>query len=32
MSGRARPWQKAEELLDRLDGDLPDEKFAAIKW
>ena len=24
MSGRARPWQKAKELLDGLEGDLPD--------
>ena len=31
MSGRARPWQKARELLDGLGGDLPDEKLAAIK-
>ena len=31
MSGRARPWQKAMELLDRLEGDLPDEELAAIK-
>ena len=32
MSGRARPWQKARELLDGLKGDLPDEELAAIKW
>ena len=31
MSGRARLWQKAKELLDELEGDLPDEEFAAIK-
>ena len=31
ISGRARPWQKANELLDRLEGDLPDEELAAIK-
>ena len=31
MSGRARPWQKATELLGRLKGDLPDEELAAIK-
>ena len=31
MSGRARPWHKAKELLDRLEGDLPDEELAAIK-
>ena len=31
MSGRARSWQKARELLDRLEGDLPDEELAAIK-
>ena len=31
MSGRARPWQKANELLDRLEGDLPDEKLSTIK-
>ena len=29
--GRARPWQKAKELLDGLGGDLPDEELAAIK-
>ena len=31
MSGRARPWQKAKELLDGLEGDLPDEELADIK-
>ena len=31
ISGRASPWQKAKELLDRLEGDLPDEELAAIK-
>ena len=31
MSGRARPWQKAKELLDGLEGDLPDEKLTTIK-
>ena len=31
ISGRARPWQKAKELLDRLEGDLPDEELTAIK-
>ena len=31
MSDRARPWQKVKELLDELEGDLPDEDFAAIK-
>ena len=31
MSGRTRPWQKAKELLDGLEGDLPDEELAAIK-
>ena len=31
MSGRARPWQKAKELLDRLEVDLLDEEHAAIK-
>ena len=31
ISGRARPWQKAKELLDGLEGDLPDEELAAIK-
>ena len=31
MSGRARSWQKAKELLDRLEGDLPDKELAAIK-
>ena len=31
MSGRARPWQKAKERFDRLEGDLPDEELAAIK-
>ena len=31
MSGRARPWQKAKELLDGLEGDPPDEELAAIK-
>ena len=31
MSGRARPWQKAKELLDGLEGDLPDEELATIK-
>ena len=24
MSGRARPWQKAKDFLDGLEGDLPD--------
>ena len=32
MSGGARPWQKAKKLLDGLEGDLPDEELAAIKW
>ena len=31
MSGKARPWQKAMKFLDGLEGDLPDEKLAAIK-
>ena len=31
MSDKARPWQKAKELLDGLEGDLPDEELAAIK-
>ena len=31
MSSRARPWQKAKELLDRLKADVPDEELAAIK-
>ena len=31
MSSRARPWQKAKELIDGLKGDLPDEELAAIK-
>ena len=31
MSGRARPWQKAKELLDGLEGDLLDEELADIK-
>ena len=31
MSARARPWQKAKELLDRHEGDLPDEEFAMLK-
>ena len=31
MSSRARPWQKAKDLLGRLEGDLPDEELAAIK-
>ena len=31
MSDRARPWQKANELFDGLEGDLSDEEFAAIK-
>ena len=31
MSGRARPCQKTKELLDGLEGDLPDEELAAIK-
>ena len=31
MSSRARPWQKTRELLDGLEGDLPDEELAAIK-
>ena len=31
MSGRVRPWQKAKELLDRLEEDLPDEELATIK-
>ena len=30
-SGRARPWQKAKELLDGLEGDLPDEELTVIK-
>ena len=29
--GRARPWQKAKELLDGLEGDLPDEELTTIK-
>ena len=32
ISGRARPWQKAKELLDGLEGNFPDEELAAIKW
>ena len=31
MPGRARPWKKAKELLDGLEGYLPDEELAAIK-
>ena len=31
MSGRARPWQKAREFLDGLEGNLPYEELAAIK-
>ena len=31
MSGRAKPWQKAKDLLDGLKEDLPDEELAAIK-
>ena len=31
MSGRARPWQKAKELLDGLEGDLLDEELATIR-
>ena len=31
ISGRSRSWQKARELLDGLEGDLPDEELAAIK-
>ena len=31
MSGRARPWQKAKELLDGLEGELPDNELAVIK-
>ena len=31
MSGRARSWQNAEEFIDGLEGDLPDEELAAIK-
>ena len=27
MPGRARPWQKANELLDGLERDLPDENL-----
>ena len=31
MPGRDRPWQKAKELVDGLEGDLPDVKLTAIK-
>ena len=31
MCCRARTWQNTKELLDGLEGDLPDEELAAIK-
>ena len=31
MPGRTRPWQKSRELLNRLEGDLPDEELAMLR-
>ena len=32
MPARTRPWQKTMEFVDKLNGKLPDEELAAIKW